>query len=109
MLQKKKRVTKDVFMSIMKDGKTVHSPLFSFRFLADNAGPRYACVVPKAVFKKAHDRNSLRRKGYNALRKNITLPPLSGIFFFKKEAKTVDFSEITKEITNLLQKAHFVK
>lgn len=102
MLPKKKRVTKEVFSSIMKDGKTTYSPLFSLRFLV-NKDSGFACVVPKAVFKKAHDRNSLRRKGYNALRE-MPLPPILGIFFFKKEAKDVTASQIRQQIELVFQK-----
>lgn len=108
MVPKKKRVTKDLFQSVMKTGKMLSSPLFVFRYLPTQDGPkkeiRYAVVAPKSVAKKATDRNKLRRQGYNAIR---TTPIQSGIgiFFYKKQAKNIDFSQIKDEIAMLVAKS----
>ncbi len=105
MIPKKKRVTKDVFLSLMKDGKVISSPLFSLRFMA-YGGPRYACVVPKGVEKRAVKRNSLRRKGYNVLR-TLSLPPITAIFFFKNEASKATTQDIKNDMDALLRKVRY--
>lgn len=103
MIPKKKRMTKDVFLSVMKEGKILSSPLFLLRFF-NYGGPKYACVVPKSVEKMATKRNSLRRKGYNALRVAQPLPHFTGIFFFKKGSEKANPLEIKDQIQGLLNK-----
>lgn len=102
MLPKRKRITKKLFMEILKKGKIHKSPLFLFRYLPQNT-PQYAFVVPKTVYKSAVDRNNLRRTGYNSINKN-TLPNVSGIFFFNKEVKNTDKKIIKEQILNTLEK-----
>ncbi len=103
MLPKKKRVTKDLFQSIMKAGKVIQSPLFVFRYISSTT-PRYAFVVSKTVVKQAVLRNRLRRKGYNALSQYPKTPSIMGIFFYKKTAKDAVFHDIKKDIGNILDK-----
>jgi RNase P protein component len=89
MLPKKGRVTKNVFHSINKEGKTFHTPLFLFSYIK-NQSCQYAFVAPKKVFKIAVLRNKFRRKGYNIIR---SLPVKSGVgvFFYKKESEHQEY------------------
>ncbi|MCE9517923.1 ribonuclease P protein component [Candidatus Nomurabacteria bacterium] len=102
MLQKKKRVTKELFQTIMEKGEIISSPFFVFRYVK-NSIPQYAFVAPKGIVKKASSRNALRRKGYNILRV-YTLKNVAGIFFYKKQAVSASISEIKEDINIILNK-----
>lgn len=104
MFSKKKRVTKELFQAIMKQGKILSGSLFVFRYIEQN-NPQYAFVAPKSVAKQAVDRNRLRRLGFNGL-KVLPINSCAGIFFYKKEAKTASFKEIKDDIKSILDRAH---
>lgn len=106
MLPKKKRVTKNVFLSTMKDGKSFSTRLFLFYYNQNN-NPQYAFVAPKAIFKNAVKRVKARRNGYNILR-FITLKPAIGIFIYKKPAILAKQEEIKKEIFYILEKTGLI-
>lgn len=61
-------------------------------------------IVSKTVSKGAVGRNTLRRRGYNALRKHITEFPagLFGVFIFKKPLHSA--LETEEEIKTILNK-----
>lgn len=101
MLAKKKRITKDLFQIIMKTGRVIHSPLFTFRYIKE--GPKYAFAVPKNVAKKAVDRNRMRRQGYNALR-TCGLKPITGIFFYKKTLEKPSIAYVKENIGDIFNK-----
>lgn len=101
MLSKKKRVTKELFPDIMKNGKTLTSPLFILRYIPQKS-PQYAFVAPKTVAKQAVLRNKLRRQGYNALYKNPKMPSVLGVFFYKKGSSMASFQEIKDNINTIL-------
>lgn len=103
MLSKKKRVTKELFQSIMKNGRTASSSLFVFRYIPQKH-PQYAFVAPKTLAKQAVLRNKLRRQGYNALHKNPKIPNVLGIFFYKKQPKIPNFNEIEGDVNSILNK-----
>ncbi len=86
----------------MKKGGTLSTPLFVFRYIAQNT-PQYAFVAPKSVAKTAVERNRLRRQGYNSLR-GFILKPYAGIFFYKKEAKNATSLEVKEDIYKILSK-----
>ena len=102
MLPKKERVTKELFQTIMKQGRIISSPFFVFRYVYGKS-PKYAFVAPKSIAKEANKRNALRRKGYNILRE-AKLPICSGIFFYKKPAKIAKTVEIKGDILTILSK-----
>lgn len=103
MLSKKKRVTKDIFQTILKKGNIVSGSFFLFRYIKQTT-PQYAFVVSKKIAKTAVKRNSLRRNGYNILRK-YDLKPYAGVFFYKKEALTANTTQIKEDIDFILKKA----
>ena len=103
MLPKKKRVTKEIFQDIMKNGKMVSGPLFVLRYKASKS-PQFAFIAPKTVAKQAVSRNKLRRQGYNSISKNPKIPNIIGLFFYKKEAKKASFIDIRDGVNTLLSK-----
>ena len=106
MLPKKKRVTKEVFQSLIKGGKIFSTPLFLFYFKESDL-PHYAFVAPKGIFKKAVKRNHFRRIGYNILR-SLSIKSESGVFMYKKQALITTQDEIKKDISYILQKTGFL-
>ncbi|MFA7000183.1 MAG: ribonuclease P protein component [Candidatus Paceibacterota bacterium] len=106
MLSKKKRITKDIFQTILKKGNIVSSSFFLFRYIKETS-PRYAFVAPKKIAKTAVKRNSLRRIGYNILR-SYDLQSCAGIFFYKKEALTATNLDLKKDIDSFLKKAGII-
>lgn len=103
MLPKRKRITKEIFPDMMKNGKLLSGSLFSLRYKAGKS-PQFAFVAPKTVAKQAVLRNKLRRQGYNALAQYPQTPHIIGIFFYKKEAKKASFADIRADVHALLSK-----
>lgn len=63
MLKKKERLTRAEFDTAFAAGKRVHSPLLQV-IVAQSPSFHGAVVVGKKVYKKAVDRNKLRRQLY---------------------------------------------
>jgi len=106
MLPKKKRVTKETFQILIKEGKTFSTRLFLFHFLK-NSTSQFAFVAPKKSFKNSVIRNKFRRIGYNILR-TIPLKDSSGIFVYKKEAVNSTKEQIKEEIEYILNKIGYI-
>lgn len=102
MLPKKKRVTKEVFQELLKEGKTFSTPLFLF-YYKDSLTPQYAFVAPKNIFKKATERNKYKRIGYNTLRL-ISVYKGRGIFMYRKGAKLAKTDDLRGDILFILSK-----
>ena len=102
MLQKKKRVTKELFQTVIKSGNTISGSFFMFRYIKQTQ-PQYAFVASKKVAKRAFDRNKLRRYGYNTIRA-CSLKNYVGIFFYKKIPQKSDFKEVKEDILSILSK-----
>lgn len=102
MLPKNKRISKEAFQYIHKNGKTISSPLFLFRYLPENT-PHFAFVVPKSVEKRAISRNKLKRQGYNSIR-TLKLPNISGIFIYKKLKNKPEMKDIRSEVVGIMSK-----
>ena len=103
MFSKEKRVTKDLFTLIMKEGQVIYGSFFMFKYIK-HGGPKYAFVAPKNIAKKAIIRNSLRRRGYGAL-ESLLLPSYIGVFIYKKEGLRAKSEEIKKDLDFILKKS----
>lgn len=104
MISKKRRLNKDLFNKVFKQGSMIHSPVFVFKFIKnpENKG-LFSFVAPKSVAKTAVKRNSLRRKGYNYL-KNIDNPHVFGVFMYKKGTKDASLDEIRNSVDLIFSK-----
>lgn len=104
MLKKKERLTKKEFDRFFSVGKRIHSPAFTLLYtpLETFHG---AVVVGKKVYKKAVDRNRLRRRLYNALYKEIKDTEVTGVFIIlaKSGAVSLDFSELRQSVSSVLK------
>ena len=116
MLPIKRRVKKESFPKIMKDGVFLHAPNFYLRFLcptslelrgANLQASRFGFVVPNKVKKTSVGRHLIKRK-LTAVVEKVLIGAKSGfscLFFVKKDITLLSNQEIEKEIIDLLKKA----
>ena len=115
MFPKGKRVSRALFQGISNSGKLVSTPFFSLR-MNINTSPqpsperrggnanRYSIVVSKAVAKKAVDRNKIRRRVSEALKKQEHSIPSNTIYILY--AKKPILQATFKDIENSLHVIH---
>ena len=92
---------------VYQKGKTVRTPKMSLVFV-DNTRKftRMAVVVSKKVEKSAVGRNRIRRRVYEALRKNMEYIPKERDYVFvvfTKEVGKMPFSELEKLLGELVE------
>ncbi|MFT7507147.1 MAG: ribonuclease P protein component [Acidimicrobiales bacterium] len=106
MLTKKQRLTKKEFDRSFSVGKRHHSTSLQLIHHADDSF-HGACVVGKKVFKRAVDRNRLRRRMYGVLYRYHKEYSLKGTFILiaKPSLKEVEKALFTKEVESLLEQA----
>jgi len=115
MLPLSQRIRRRDFDDIFKKGRFWQSDNVSLVTLKiegpDSNKSKFAFSASKKVSKKAVVRNKLRRRGYAAIQKLIskTKPSFLAVFIFKKEADSLSFEEIEKEITFLLRKSKLLE
>ena len=106
MLPKTNRATTKNVEKVFKTGKSIHSPILTFKYLllGGATNTQISFLAPKPVAKLAVRRNFLRRLGYTALGKHINSFPsgLIGVFIYKKPVE--DILIIENEIKNTLSK-----
>ncbi|MBP6060406.1 MAG: ribonuclease P protein component [Candidatus Pacebacteria bacterium] len=106
MLAKKNRVDTKIVEKVFKAGKFTNSTFLTLKYLPDfgSKTTRISVLAPKSVAKLAVDRNKLRRRGYQALKKHLALFPvgLVGVLVFKKSIDSV--LEVENEIKIILNK-----
>jgi len=109
MLPIKRRVKKESFAKIMKDGVFLHAPNLYLRFLdkKDNSPSLFGFVVPNKVKKTSVGRHLIKRKLTAMIEKVLigAKPGPSCLFFVKKDITLLSNQEIEKEIIDLLKKA----
>tara|TARA_B100000745_G_scaffold294021_1_gene236518 strand:- start:1371 stop:1694 length:324 start_codon:yes stop_codon:yes gene_type:complete len=105
MLKKKQRLTKKEFDHVFKNGKRVHSPILQLIY---QPGEQFhgAAVVGKKVYKKAVDRNRLRRRLYAVLYRQQKEVERAGTYILiaKPAIKEVSKQQFTNEVAGVLQK-----
>lgn len=106
MLAKKNRASTKEVHRVFKEGRFLNSPNLTFKYIRmlKSSPTRISFIAPKSVAKLAVKRNELRRRGYAALSKHLSVFPagLIGVFIFKKWED--DISIIENEIKNILTK-----
>lgn len=90
-------------------GKTVRTPKMSLVFCDNARGfTRVAVVVSKKVEKTAVGRNRIRRRVYEAIRRNFDLVPKERDYIFvvfQKEVGKMAFSELEKTLGELVKQS----
>ncbi len=113
MLPKNKRVSKEVFSCILKKSKPLHSENLTLRVLKNidkKEETKFSFVVSRKVSNKAPKRNLLKRRARFAVSK-LYKSMVNGficVFFVKKSAVDVSYSDLEKEIFYLLKKANVI-
>ncbi|MCK4918413.1 MAG: ribonuclease P protein component [Candidatus Pacebacteria bacterium] len=106
MLSREKRINIDLFNKILKLGKKKHFKYFYILILKDDnqKNSHVTFVAPKKQFKKAIDRNNIKRKCFGLIKDLYTTIPssLNIIFFLKNEINELDLISLKKEIKDSL-------
>ncbi len=105
MLPKSKRLTTEDFKTL-KGGRTTHTPHLILRLSPAPEGVgKFAVVVSSSNYKRAVDRNLLRRRLYSLIKRLLPLLP-KGILTVtcKKGALLATFSELENEVHSLCAK-----
>ncbi|MBR0479994.1 ribonuclease P protein component [Candidatus Saccharibacteria bacterium] len=94
---------------VYQKGKTIRRPKMSLVFVPNTRGfTRVAVVVSKKVEKTAVRRNRIRRRVYEAIRKNFELVPKRTdyvLVVYSKEVGKMDFSELEKLLGELVEES----
>jgi len=106
MLKKVNRLAKakDIQKAFAR-GRTFFSPIFNIKFLSHAPTPRFTVVVSTKVFKRAHDRNRLKRIIREYLRKNLQkFKNGSYIIMAKPKVSTISEAEAMKSFLQVCSK-----
>lgn len=94
---------------VYQKGKTIRKPKLSLIFMPNTRGfTRVAVVVSKKVMKSAVGRNRIRRRVYEALRKNFEFVPKKTDYVFvvfSKDVLETPFTELEKLLGELVEES----
>ena len=94
---------------VYQNGKTIRSAKMSLVFAENTRGyTRFAVIVSKKVEKSAVKRNYIRRRVYEALRKNLDLLPKNKDYLsviYSKEIGEMPFSELEGVLGQLVEES----
>ena len=112
MLSRKRRLNKELIKKIIKQGKAVRGRDISLKYLIIPGRPSaFSFIISAKNVKKAVDRNKLKRRGRAIVFR--LLPRLkenfSGLVFFNKSSWGMSFSGLEREMTDLFERADFLK
>jgi ribonuclease P protein component len=97
MLPKKNRVNRKKILEVFKEGKFLSVGHLSLKYMEAkppskselrSKASQFAFIVPRAVSKKAVERNLLKRRGYAVIAKYLTQFPAGfvGVVFFGRSS-----------------------
>lgn len=103
MFKKQYRLHTSEFKEVFNFGKTIKHSLFTIKTKENSLKhSRFAVVVSKKVFKKAHDRNYLKRKCMHALKEvEKQLSKNDYIFILSFEAKDIQYKDLLNNLRKL--------
>ena len=109
MLPKENRLTKKKdFEGVFKKGKGFNEGFLFLKIEKNNLEKsRFAFIVSKKINKKAVDRNKIKRRLREVVRKSLPRinPGIDGVFVVQRDVKDKEFSEIKKTTIEILKKA----
>jgi ribonuclease P protein component len=113
MLPIKRRIKKQLFPKIVKEGSFVSGDNYYLRLLGKKEGElsNFAVVVPAKVKKTSVGRHLIKR-WISAVLEGVLAEiqgEFYGIVFVKKDVSGQSYNEVKKEIIKLLQKAQMLK
>lgn len=103
MLPKEKRLTRDEFSRFFVSGKRTHAPAFQIIYTPSPA-TKVAVVVGKKVYKKAVDRNQLRRQLYHIVRDWLVETGSIGVYIVitKPAVRDYTYKQLKTSVTEIL-------
>ncbi|PCI27811.1 ribonuclease P protein component [Candidatus Wolfebacteria bacterium] len=107
MLKRKNRLPTITFKEVLNKGRNYHSDIFSIKMVKSTKDYKFSVVVPKAVEKNAVKRNHIRGRIRSIVEEFVKKHPNKKavvIIFAKKGSKTVGFTAIEEDLTNILTK-----
>ncbi len=94
---------------VYQKGKTIRTPKMSLVFADNTRGfTRIAVVVSKKIEKSAVKRNKIRRRIYEALRKNLEYIPKKRDYIFvvfSQEVINMPFNELETTLSKLVEES----
>lgn len=107
MLKKANRLNHAEFAKYFSVGKRIHNT-YTTAIYSPASDPLFAVVVAKKLYKKAHERNLIKRRFYEVIREIIKDRKVTGVYIFlvkpaiknltKKEFKNLITSEIGRTL-----------
>ena len=106
MLKKKERLTRGQFDECFKKGKKIRGYHLDLSY-TPSTNFHGAVVVGKRVYKRAVDRNKLRRQIYNLVYNLKKNNDIKGVFIIltKPPVSTLKYADLKNEVQGLLAKA----
>lgn len=109
MIPSSRKVPKDLFEILMKQGRSFSSESFSARVVVGAGGlpAKFSVVVAKKLEKSAVQRNTYKRRVYSLLRPFLDRVPLGTlcVLFLKKKANKSNLPNLAIEIESFLKKS----
>jgi len=103
MLKKTKRLTTKEFQEVFQKGKRVSSPLFLVSYL-DIKKTKVAVSIPKKIYKKAIDRNYIKRIIFECLKKQDIPTSYGLVIVIRKKLDNITHKELCCELYSLVKK-----
>lgn len=108
-LTKRSRLgSKDDIRDVFKKGRTLNSEFFRIKYLFDDGGSKkFGVSVSSKVFKRAVERNLVRRRLSETIRKNLSRikPGLKAVIAVKKDILTQDKRRVEEALLEELARA----
>ena len=74
------------------------------RYKKSHGKSRFSIAVSKKVARKASERNTIKRRAYEAIATHVpNLRNVQGILYAQPNIKNASFDEITKDVAQLVQ------
>lgn len=95
----------------MEKGRVAHSSLFLMRYIGGQKDSRVAAVAPKKIIKTAVERNTIRRKIYEAAKdiKSKIKNDVHIALFAKNGIETKQIKDIENDLESLFVKAGILR
>lgn len=106
MLKKENRLTKKEFDFVFKNGEKKFSKNFLFIKKEVEKGIKISVSVSKKKYKRAVDRNKVRRMIYRILQKNLdslSTNNFESILVVTKDIFSLDYGELEREVLNFFK------
>lgn len=111
MLSKDRRIPREFFEEVIKQGKNIHSESVYLKYVKKNNNKSlFSFVISSKISKKATERNLFKRRCRHIIKKteDKVLNGFICAFFAKKGVTKITFSQLEKEILALINKAGVV-